>query len=72
MVTETFPAVARGSALAMIVVPLGWENVASTPLNLTDLVEANPLPEIVTVVATGPARFIYSLVLSSSSSTVHG
>src|SRR3954469_2210419 len=54
VVTVIFPEVASAGTPAVIVVVLGCEKGASTPLNRTEVVELNPLPEMVTVVATGP------------------
>src|SRR4051812_3089623 len=52
--TVILPDVAPTGTPATIVLAVFCEKGASTPLNITDVVALNPLPEIVTVVATGP------------------
>src|SRR4051812_11691038 len=52
--TVILPALAPAGTPAVIVPELGCVNGAATPLNRTEVVELKPLPETVTVVATGP------------------
>src|SRR5436853_71950 len=53
-VTVILPELAPAGTPATIVLAVFWEKGALTPLNVTDVVELKPVPEIVTVVATGP------------------